>query len=74
MLIPSVVDPRDLLNRSPKGSTFDGERKIKCICGTNVCLGNVKLAWVYSTTEEEYGFFAFCDFRCFTAKIVEGNA
>jgi hypothetical protein len=56
----------------PKGTEFDGERAVTCLCGKSVAVGGVKLVWL--NFSDGWGYRAVCGQSCYVAHLQGGAA
>lgn len=68
-LIPTVIDPRDLLKW---GEELDEERESVCLCQKTVKLGQTKLVWL--DCGDGVGWRCCCNQPCFLLNVTAGFA
>jgi hypothetical protein len=71
MEFPITVDPRQFV---PEGSEFDGERDVRCICGKQAKLQNVRLCWMHRQGTPTFAYYVACGLACIITRLSQGDA
>ena len=72
MYYPPLIEPQQLC---PAGCEFDGDKEVRCLCGREAKLKEIKLLWTFPAgNEKERGWYACCSQGCLTLHVSEGEA